>query len=334
MDRRSRAHVAILKALRGSEGALSSARITALLNDAKFDLSDRSVRLYLQQLAEEGLVEVGARGATLTAAGAEELNAAQVLQRVGSLAARIARMTYLMGFDLPTCTGEVVVNMSLVSRDALAACRDEFCAVFAKGLAMGNRMALLAPGERLGDLVVAPGQVGVCTVCSITLNGVLLKHGIPIHSRFGGVLEVRDLKPQRFLDFIAYEGTSVDPLEVFILSGMTDYRSAVATGHGRVGASFREIPPESRERVQSLAERLARIGLGGFMAVGGDGEDLCGIPVTDGRAGAVVVGGLNPLSIIHEHGHPCRLAALSGFLEFTRLFHYEELSQRLKTLSG
>ena len=42
-----------------------------------------------------------------------------------------------------------------------------------------------------GDtVVVPPGKVGLATVCSVALNGVLLKAGIPVQSRFGGVLEV------------------------------------------------------------------------------------------------------------------------------------------------
>ena len=38
---------------------------------------------------------------------------------------------------------------------------------------------------------------------------------------------------------VNYDGTSIDPLEVFIRSGMTDNIGVVKTGNGRIGASFR-----------------------------------------------------------------------------------------------
>ena len=139
-----------------------------------------------------GLTEPhGRRGRTITEQGRAELRATQTLERVGYLSARIDQMTYAMSFDLATRTGAVVVNTSLVAPQHLAECVDRVCKVFAAGLAMGNRLALLAPGERVGNMTVPSDKVGFCTVCSITLNGVLLKHGVPTHSRFGGLLEIR-----------------------------------------------------------------------------------------------------------------------------------------------
>ena len=78
----------------------------------------------------------------------------------------IDRMTYDMTFDLVTRTGLVVVNTSLVDPRHLAACEEQVCKVFACGYAMGNLLALLPPGETLGDLTVPKDKLGVCTVCS------------------------------------------------------------------------------------------------------------------------------------------------------------------------
>jgi hypothetical protein len=170
----------------------------------------------------------------------------------------------------------------------------------------------------------------VGTVCSITLNGVLLKHGIPTISRFGGLLELQDKKPVRFVEVIMYDGTSIDPLEIFIRSGMTNYLGAIKTGNGRIGASFREFPAESRDLVEHLAERLKRIGLGGLMKIGKQGQALLDIPVNEGRVGAVVIGGLNPVSILEETGIRAYSRALAGLIDFSRLFRYEEMTGRIK----
>ena len=198
----------------------------------------------------------------ITERGLAELRTAHVAEGVGFLSAKIDQMTFNMTFDLATRTGSVVVNVSLVDPRQLAACAEQVCDVFAKGYAMGDRVALLAPGETMGQLTVPPGRVGFCTICSITLNGVLLKHGIPTTSRFGGLLELRAGNPTRFVEVIYYDGTTIDPLEVFIRSGMTNYLGAIRTGNGLIGASFRELPGDCREVVMNLSARLTAIGLG------------------------------------------------------------------------
>ena len=195
---------------------------------------------------------------------------------------------------------------------------------------MGHLITLLQPGERVGHTVVPEGMIGIGTVCSITLNGVLLKYGIPTNSRFGGLLELQNGTATRFVDIITYEGTSVDPLEVFIRSGMTDYVGAVTTGNGRIGASFREFPAESRDLVIELADKLQHVGLRGFMKIGRMGQALFDIPVSEGRVGAVVIGGLNPMAILEETGLRTYSRAMAGLVEFNKLFHYEELESRVK----
>jgi repressor of nif and glnA expression len=150
-----------------------------------------------------------------------------------------------------------------------------------------------------------------------------------MRSRFGGLLELQERKATRFVEMITYDGTSIDPLEIFIRSGMTDYLGAITSGDGRIGASFREIPAASRDLVVSLAGQLDRIGLGAFMRIGYDGQALLEVPVNQGRAGAIVIGGLNPASIFEERGHRVAVRALAGFLEFNRLYPYKELSREI-----
>jgi repressor of nif and glnA expression len=74
-------------------------------------------------------------------------------------------------------------------------------------------MTFISPGN-LGHIRARRHDRGR-HVCSITLNGVLLKHGIPTTSRFGDP-ELQNRKPMRFAEIIMYDGTSIDPLEVFI----------------------------------------------------------------------------------------------------------------------
>jgi hypothetical protein len=156
-----------------------------------------------------------------------------------------------------------------------------------------------------------------------------LKFGIPTNSRFGGLLEIQDRKPTRFVEIIMYSGTSLDPLEIFIRSGMTDYVGAVSTGNGRIGAGFREFPAESRPVVEDLARKLKMIGLGGFMRIGRPGQAIMEIPVGEGLVGAIVIGGLNPVAILEENNVRVHSRALAGLVDFQTLFHYREIEKHL-----
>lgn len=330
-EKTHRKTLAILSALKASREPLSGAEIVKVLQAEGHDISERTVRLYLLQMDREGFTEaLGRRGRRITDAGLHELGSSRIIERVGFLSAKIDAMTYRMDFDLSTRSGTVVINVTVADPRHVLPCAGAICRVFEKGFAMGHLMTILAPGERCGDLVVPEGLIGIGTVCSITLNGVLLKHGIPVHSRFGGLIELKNGRATRFVEVITYDGTTIDPLEVFIRSGMTNYLGAVNDGNGRIGASFREIPAESRDRVVELAAKLGAVGLGGFMEIGRGGQALFDIPVSEGRAGAVVIGGLNPVSILEETGVRVTSRALSGLMDYGRLFRYEEFPSRLQ----
>jgi len=329
-DKKQRNSIAILEVLRDAGETASSEQIAAALTAKGLDMSERTVRLYLQQLDEEGFtVSVPKHGRRLTDLGLRELDVSTALTRVGFMSARIDRMTYRMSFDLATRSGSVVVNMSIVRPKDLRARMEPFLRVFEKGFAMGTLVGLLRAGETLEDITVPEGHIGLCTVCSVTLNGVLLKHGVPTRSLFSGLLEMKDGKARRFAEIISYEGTSIDPLEMFIRGGLTDYMGSIRDGNGHIGAGFREIPAESRATVVALAEKLGRIGLGAFLEIGLPGQSVLNIPVREGCCGVVVIGGLNPVAVFEETGIRIASRALSGTLDFLRMFPCQELPTRL-----
>ncbi|MCC6579405.1 MAG: DUF128 domain-containing protein [Phycisphaeraceae bacterium] len=331
MHKAERNRQAILNALRRAAGPVTSADLAGMLADAGLPLSERTIRLYFAQLDAEALTEPrGRRGRALTAKGENEVRIAEVIDRVSYLSARIDMMTYGMTFDLHSRCGQVVVNTSLVAPRQLAAAAPRICKVFADGYAMGTLLALIPPGQTIGDITVPHDKLGLCTVCSITLNGVLLKHGVPTVSRFGGLVELRDGHPTRFVEMIHYDATSIDPLEVFIRSGLTDYHGAIRDGNGLIGASFREVPENSRERVVQLAAQLKAIGLGAFLQIGMPGQSVLGVHASHGRIGAAVIGGLNPIAILEESGHRVQSRAIAGLLEYNRLIPYDMLARNLK----
>jgi len=331
-DRSSEKRLAILRILRDSGGPLGSAKIAQELLSLGHEVSERTVRFHLLDMDRAGLTRnLGRNGRVITERGLAELENARSYEKAGFLSARIDQMTYRMSFDLATRSGTVVINLSLIERNQLLRSVPLMQQVFEAGYAMGKLVTLLRPGEQVGSTAVPEGYVGIGTVCSITVNGILVAHGIPTHSRFGGLLELRDHKPTRFVEFIHYDGTTIDPLEAFIRSVMTDYVGATRTGNGLIGASFREVPADSRNQVLELAQRMERIGLGGVYLVGWPGRPLLEVPVSEGRLGLVVIGGLNPVAILEEEGIKVRrTGALAGLIEYNRLFHYQELEERAR----
>jgi repressor of nif and glnA expression len=329
-----RKQLAVLKVLKEAGRPLSSGKIAEQLLGSGYDVSQRTVRLYLKTLDAEGMTEnLGHRGRLITADGLRELASYRIIEKVGFLSAKIDQMACQMDFDLATRRGTVVVNTAMFSREDLIESGPLICDVFRNGFAMGRMMTLFAPGQRVGDETVPDGMIGVGTVCSISLNGVLLRHGIPTVSRFGGLLELHDKKPVRFAEIITYEGTSLDPLEIFIESGMTDHVGAVASGSGLIGASFREFPAIGRSEVIDTAERLEEIGLGGLLCIGWPAHPLLEIPVQEGRVGAIISGGLNPVAVMVERGKRLVSKALAGLVSYDRLFPYTELDERVRALA-
>ena len=129
---------------------------------------------------------------------------------------------------------------------------------FANELCVSDLVAVAQEGEKLGELIVPEGKVGLATVCSIVVNGTLLKAGVPIDSRFGGILQIRNGQPLRFVELIHYAGSSLDPSEVFIRAGMTSVIEVARKGEGTILANFREIPALCRPIAEEVVTKLKR----------------------------------------------------------------------------
>jgi len=99
---------------------------------------------------------------------------------------------------------------------------------------------------------------GIATLCSITLDGMLLKRGIPVLTSFAGLVEVREKQPGEFTDLIAYAGSSLDPIKVFMGRRVTNVTGAITKGTGRVLANVREVPVAAAEHACKLLENSRR----------------------------------------------------------------------------
>jgi repressor of nif and glnA expression len=157
------------------------------------------------------------------------------------------------------------------------------------------------------------------------VNGSLLKAGVPMDSRFGGILQIRDHKPLRFVDLIHYAGSSLDPSEVFIVAKMTSVADVVRIGDGKLLANFREIPALCRPIAEEVVAKLNRAGLNGVLVMGNTSEPVCEIPVELNRIGVILLGGLNPVAAAEEVGIEAENQAMSTIMDYQGLIKFREL---------
>ncbi len=316
----------ILKILSKETEPLGASIISRQLKNCGIDLSERAVRYHLKLMDERGLTKgYGKEGRLITEKGIEELNNALVSDKVGLVSAKIDTLSCLSSLDLENRRGSIIMNVSLLDesdfKKALKIMKD----VFKAKLCMSDLVAVAYGKEKLGGVEVPSGKVGFGTICSVTLNGVLVKAGVPVDSKFGAILQMKDSQPHRFTELITYEGSSLDPLEIFIKSRMTSVRETALTGNGKILAGFREISAVALAKADKIVGELKQIGIYGVLVVGRPSQPVLEMPVGTDRVGIVVAGGLNPLAALEEVGIETGSQAMSTMVDFKELKSFWDL---------
>lgn len=318
--------LSILRVLSDCQEPLGSTIIARRLEDHGVYLSERAVRYHLKLMDERGLTRlIGRDGRLITAMGIEELSSALVGDKVGYAISRIEMLAFRTDFDLDKRTGSVPINISFFPKGKFDKALQTMKTAFAAGLCVSDLVAIAHEGEQLGELIVPEGKIGLATVCSIVLNGALLKAGVPMDSRFGGILQIRNHQPLRFVELIHYAGSSLDPSEVFIRARMTSVRNAARSGDGKILANFREIPAICRPIAEEVIAKLKEANLGGLMVVGKTSEQVCEIPVELNKIGMILLGGLNPIAAAEETGIEADNLSMSTVMEYKDLIKLGDL---------
>jgi repressor of nif and glnA expression len=321
---------AILSILDTCSTVTGSRELSRKLTQHGVEITERTVRYYLKRLDSMGYTEVfGKEGRKITGRGREELRHSHVSDKIGFVISRIETLSYMTSLDLASMEGDVILNISLFPRKNLRKALELIKPVFSSPFVMSDRVMLAQEGEEIGDARVPHGMVALGTICSVTINGIFLKAGIPVTSRYGGIVETGDGKPQRFLSLISYSGSSLDPLEMFIKSKMTAVSDAVAGSSGRILASFREIPVVCLDRAAKLARMLEARGIRGILMIGSPNKPLLEVPVGIDKAGIVIIGGLNPVAVLEEHGIATQSKAMSTLSEYSHLVPFKDLMRSI-----
>ena len=309
--------VEILRVIESAGSPVGARAISSSLSSRGYDLGERAVRYNLKILDGLGFTrKEGYSGRVLTPLGARELGCALVGDRIGFVNTRIEEYMFRTSLDFQTGRGDVITNTSIVDEADEEMILDMMKRAFDAGYTISRRGLVLREGESLGGMEIPHGSLGIATICSITLDGMLLKSGIPVLTSFAGLARVREGRTVGFIDLIAYAGSSLDPVKVFMSRKATSISAAISTGTGAVLANVREVPAGAEERVRMLLDDYQAAGFAGLAKIGQESEPLLGCPVGPGKIGIAFYAGVNGVMAAEEMGARVRTAPISILVDY------------------
>ncbi len=229
--------------------------------------------------------------------------------------ARIENLMHQVTFDPVRMEGKIITNTSVVRQEDFEAILGVFSDTISSGLAVCPIIKI----EDLGSLVQ------IRTVCSLTFDGVLLKHGIPVRPKGGGIIEVINREPTRFTDMLMYWATTIDPIDILIAQELTGITGMMRTGNGRILGNLQEAPMLARDRIEEVLDSMAVAEFSGVLDLGEPNMDVLGISVERDHLGIALVGGTNLVAAAMELGIEVKNESISGLTEVSEMKHIEEL---------
>ena len=312
--------IEILRILHENKDPIGARLIADRMNERGYPIGERGVRYHLRILDERGLTRrQGYDGRVITELGTNELNDALVGDRVGFIITRIEKLIYDTTFNLKTGEGKVIINMSIIDKNDFDKTMEILRHVVYDGYSISPYIKLLEEGTVSSDIEIPEGKLGLATMCSITVDGILLSNGIPVNPKYGGILEIKKRKPVCFEDLIVYSGTSIDPMRIFMSKKMTKVLDAVDTGSGKLLANLREIPASAVSEAEKILRSVMDARIGSIAEIGKSGKSVLNAPVDTGKVGVVVYAGTNAVAAVEESGIRVETHPISTVIDFKEL---------------
>jgi hypothetical protein len=247
----------LLRLIRANE-PIGSIRLVDLLQQRGYEIKDRTVRLMLSDLDDDGLTrKVPGKGRRLTDEGYAELDRGDVGGRLRQVRERIAMLTSQVTYDPTEDAGELLPCTAEVSLSNVPATFDALEALGASPL--GPVVVAASVGEESVELALPS---------SITLDGVLLSRGIAVNLTTAGLVEYHPSEERvlRYIDTLSGEGSTMDVVSLLIEAGRTDVDAALADGTSVLIVDNREFPLTRFAEGEDLAEATTAT-LGGVLDI-------------------------------------------------------------------
>jgi len=312
--------IGILKTISENNEPIGARLIADKMNERGYSLGERGVRYHLKILDANGFTKrVGYSGRIITKKGIAEINNALVGDRMGFVISRIHELLYSTTFDPYKKSGNIIINLSIMDKDDLYRNKELIHTVIQKGYTVSPLCHIFEGGEKVSNITIPQGSVGIATICALTIDGVLLKQGIPIETKYGGIIQVDNGTPVRFTDLISYTGTSLDPIMIFMSKKMTDVMGILDNDSGLLLGNLREAPIIAHEKIMDIISLLNGADIGGVIEHIHAGDTVLSAPISPGKIGIPIYAGVNPLVILVEKGIEVTTHPISLIMDYSEM---------------
>lgn len=213
-----------------------------------------------------------------------------------------------VNFDVGKEKGEIISNVSYVDKEDVDKCLDIMTRLY------NSNKDFLNPYYKLIEHEKDPDKIGIATICSLSIDGILIKNGIMSNPKYGGLLELTE--PPLFVDMISYSGSSLDPHKIFISKNMTAIKNTI--GPNKILASIKEVPYIARDYTLHLLEQLNNIGFS-IYKIGKPRELVYNAKVDNYNFGIVTGSGLNLIAGLKEENVNIKVKAIEKLIPFEEM---------------
>jgi len=212
-----------------------------------------------------------------------------------------------VNFDVEKQKGNIIANVSYLDKDDL----DDALKIMEN--TYNDNPKFINPYYTLIDHPNDDSKIGIATICSLSIDGIMINNGVMSNPKYSGLLELTE--PPLFIDMISYNGTTLDPHKIFLSKGMT---SITGNGPNKILASVKEIPYISRDYAVHLLEILNNIGFS-IYKIGKPRELVYNSKVDNYNFGVITGGGLNSIGAVKEKGIDIEVKAMEKLISFEKM---------------
>ena len=213
-----------------------------------------------------------------------------------------------VNFNVEKRKGDIISNVSYLDNDNL----DDAITIMED--TYNSNPKYINPYYKLIDHPTDDDKIGIATICSLSIDGLLINNGIMCNPIYGGLLELTE--PPLFIDLISYNGTTIDPHKIFLSKNMTSISSN--RGTKKILASFKEIPYIARDYAVHLLDILKNTGFS-IYKIGKPREVTYNAKAENYNFGVVAGSGLNTIGAIKEKGIDIEVKAIEKLIPFEEM---------------
>ena len=213
-----------------------------------------------------------------------------------------------VSFDVEKRKGNIISNVSYLNRDDV----DHALQIMEK--TYNDNPRFINPYYKLVKHPNDDNKMGIATICSLSIDGILINNGIMSNPKYGGLLELTE--PPLFIELISYNGSTVDPHKIFLSKNMTSISSEISPR--KILAGFKEIPYIARDYAVELLDTLDKVGFS-IYKIGKPREVTYNAKAENYNFGVVAGSGLNSIGAVRENGVDVEVKAIEKLLPFEKM---------------